>query len=36
MKDNYDVEISDFEVGLGELKEAEEHFLEKQFLVNAI
>ena len=28
MEDNYDIEISDFDVDLGELKEAEEHFLE--------
>ena len=28
MEDKYDIEISDFDVDLGELKEAEEHFLE--------
>ena len=28
MEDNYDIEISDFDVDLDELKEAEEHFLE--------
>ena len=28
MEDNYDIEISDFDVDLGKLKEAEEHFLD--------
>ena len=35
MKDKYGVEINDYKIDLGEFKEAEEYFLEKQFLMNA-